>query len=311
MKAESRDRAPVGAGDEQEALSGKRLVEISDVLNKPQEAMLFDTEIFPLPVRPHWHYYMEIMCMIRGSIQVESDGETAILHAGDFYMVFPETVHAMYAVGREPALYEVLKFDVNKLHSGNTYAPKLGVILRSARNAQKAPMLLEEAKIRGMEIAETMRRIREELERKEYGYDILVQSSISSILVGVLRVWRREGYNLDSAMAADTEGVSIHNITAYIDDHAGEDLKVEQLAAKCSMSYSYFAKSFHSLYGRSCKEYIELIRICKAEDLLLFTDCDLSYISQETGFADSSHLIKTFRKLKGITPKQYKTRNKG
>jgi len=76
------------------------------------------------------------------------------------------------------------------------------------------------------------------------------------------------------------------------------------------MSYSYFAKSFHNLYGRSCKEYIEFIRISKAEELLLFTDCDLSYISQETGFADSSHLIKTFRRLKGMTPRQYKLHNR-
>ena len=36
-----------------------------------------------------------------------------------------------------------------------------------------------------------------------------------------------------------------------------------------------FAKNFKQYYGRSCKEYIEFIRICKAEDMLLFTDFDL------------------------------------
>ena len=296
--------------EKREAVGGKRLVETSDVLSKPQEALLFDTEIFPLPVRPHWHYYMELLCIRRGSVQVECEGETTVLEAGDFCMLFPEAVHAIYADGDGTALYEVLKFDVNRLHSGNTYAPKLGVILRCARNEQRAPMVLRAEVVRGLQLAETMRQAREELERKEYGYDILVQGYISAILVNVLRLWRRAGYNLDQAVSADAERVSIHNITAYIDDHAGEELKVERLAAQCSMSYSYFAKSFHSLYGRSCKEYIELIRICKAEELLLFTDCDLSYISQETGFADSSHLIKTFRKLKGMTPKQYKTKNR-
>ena len=74
----------------------------------------------------------------------------------------------------------------------------------------------------------------------------------------------------------------------------------------CNMSYSYFAKNFKQYYGRSCKEYIEFIRVSKAADLLLFTDFDLSYISQETGFSDSSHLIKIFRKWKGVTPKQFK-----
>lgn len=294
----------------QEKSSGKKLIEISDVLDKPQEALLFDSRKDLLPVRPHWHYYMEIICMREGSVQVESDGETAILEPGDFYMFFPEAVHALYAVEGKVAFYEVLKFDVSKIHTANSYTPRLGVILRSLRNEQKVPMLFKAAQIEHLRIGETMRWIREELDRKEYGYDMLVQSYITAIMVGVLRCWRAAGYNLETVMATKSDAVSIHNITAYIDDHAGEELKVEQLATKCNMSYSYFAKSFHSLYGRSCKEYIEMIRICKAEDLLLFTDCDLGFISQETGFADSSHLIKTFRKLKGITPKQYKNKNR-
>lgn len=290
--------------------SGKKLIEISDVLDKPQEALLYDSRVDSLPVRPHWHYYMEFICMREGCVQVESDGETVVLGPGDFCMFFPETVHALYRAEGKEALYEVLKFDVNKIHTANAYTPRLGVILRSLRSEQKVPMLFKAAEVEHLHIAETMRQIREELGRKEYGYDMLVQSYITAIMVGVLRCWRTAGYNLEPVMATKSDALSIHNITAYIDDHAGEELKVEQLAAKCSMSYSYFAKSFHSLYGRSCKEYIEMIRICKAEDLLLFTDCDLSFISQETGFADSSHLIKTFRKLKGITPKQYKNKNR-
>lgn len=47
------------------------------------------------------------------------------------------------------------------------------------------------------------------------------------------------------------------------------------------MSYSYFAKNFHQLYGQSCKQYIEFVKVCKVEDFLLFTDFDLNYISQE------------------------------
>ena len=63
---------------------------------------------------------------------------------------------------------------------------------------------------------------------------------------------------------------------------------------------------FHDLYGQSCKEYIEFIRISKVKDLLLFTDFDLSYISQKTGFSDCSHLIRTFKKKTGITPKHFR-----
>ena len=72
------------------------------------------------------------------------------------------------------------------------------------------------------------------------------------------------------------------------------------------MSYSYFAKKFHELYGQSYKDYIEFIKLSKVKALLLFTNFDLNYISQETVFSDCSHLIRTFRKKTGITPKQFR-----
>ena len=56
---------------------------------------------------------------------------------------------------------------------------------------------------------------------------------------------------------------------------------------------------------QSCKEYIEFVRINRVTDLLLFTNLDLTYISQETGFSDCSNLIRTFRKWKGCTPRQW------
>lgn len=289
----------------------KTLIEQSDVLNKPQEVGIVDSDINPhvVPFPPHWHYYMEIVYVIEGSIRVENDGESYPLYAGDFVMFRPEVVHAYYRNGNR-FRYIFVKFDISRIHSASSYVPKMDVILRSLGNEQHAPMLFRKEKIADLQIEGIFREIYEELNSQQYGYDLVAENMISTLLVRILRIWRKDGYNLDAAISEDTEGISIHNITAYIDAHAGEDLRVEQLANLCSMSYSYFAKSFHSLYGRSCKEYIEHIRISKAEELLLFTDCDLSYIAQETGFADSSHLIKTFRRLKGLTPKQYKMQNR-
>ena len=102
---------------------------------------------------------------------------------------------------------------------------------------------------------------------------------------------------------------AIEEILSYIDSNSEYDLRVSDIAEKCNMSYSYFAKSFKEIYGQSCKEYIETIRLNKAEKLLKFTDMDIAQISQETGFSDSSHLIKCFRNKYNITPKQFRMKN--
>ncbi len=282
------------------------LFEYSDTLNSPYEACLFDTTVLPFPVRPHWHYFMEMVYMREGTGLIDSDGKSYVLEEGDMILFHPECVHAIYTATNFPLKYEVLKFDVNKLYTENSYAPKLRVILGSANKDSSAPTFFKAEELKGIPVTEIFEECRKELEQKDYGYDIVVHNKICYLLVNLIRIWREKGFDTDVAVTTATDADSIHSITAYIDSHAGEAIRVEDLAEMCNMSYSYFAKNFKQYYGRSCKEYIEFIRICKAEDMLLFTDFDLNYISQETGFSDSSHLIKIFKKWKGITPKQFK-----
>lgn len=284
------------------------LFEYSDTLNSPYEAFLYDTLTMAFPIRPHWHYFMEIIYMKEGTGLIECEGKSYIVEAGDLILFHPEAVHAIYTATNLPLKYEVLKFDVNKLYTENSYVPKLRSILRNASKDKNATVFFREEDIRSLCVGTIFEECRRELERKDYGYDIIVHNRICSLLVNLIRMWREEGFDTDKAAEYAKETDSIQAITTYIDAHAGEQIKVEELADMCNMSYSYFAKNFKQYYGRSCKEYIEFIRISKAEDLLLFTDFDLSYISQETGFSDSSHLIKIFRKWKGVTPKQYKLR---
>ena len=180
------------------------------------------------------------------------------------------------------------------------------MILESINKSPEVELCFKEERIRDWRTREIFCRCREEIQKKQFGYDIVIHSLISSLIVQMVRVWCENGFNTDVAMTMNLETDSIRGITSYIDAHIGEQIRVEDLADMCNMSYSYFAKNFKQYNARSCKEYIEFIRINKVEDLLLFTDFDLSYISQETGFSDSSHLIKIFRKWKGVTPKQFK-----
>lgn len=289
----------------------QNLFEHNDTLNSPYEAFLYDTANMAFPIRPHWHYFMELIYVQEGTGQVECDRESYTVEAGDMVIFHPESVHAIYALSGAAFKFEVLKFNVDRLYTENSYAPKLRTILKHASMDEHANVFFQKKELEGFDAADIFKECRKELSERNYGYDIIVHNRICYLLVNLIRLWRQKGFDTDAALHFSPETDSIHTITAYIDAHAGEQIKVEELAEICNMSYSYFAKSFKQYYGRSCKEYIEFIRVCKAENLLLFTDFDLSYISQETGFSDSSHLIKTFRKWKGITPRQFRIQHAG
>ena len=98
--------------------------------------------------------------------------------------------------------------------------------------------------------------------------------------------------------------ISFDLISEYIDSHYFEELTVEKLAAMCNMSHSTFSMNFYRRYNMTCKEYITATRINAAENMLLFSSHDVSFIAREVGYPDCSYFIRCYKKIKGITPKQ-------
>lgn len=203
--------------------------------------------------------------------------------------------------------YYVLKFDLNFLRETGSSKRKFSKIFQFAYNYNPACIFFSANALHNLPIRTIMRDCIQEMNMRNYGYDTVVCSLISTMLTYFIRRWLHHGLDLDEIILAPAESQNtFDHITEYIEAHFNEPLRIQDLAEHCGMSYSYFAKLFRETYNQSCKEYIEFIRINKVIDLLLFTNLDLNYISQETGFADCSHLIRTFKKWKGTTPKQWK-----
>lgn len=246
--------------------------------------------------------------MLEGTTLVTCDRDEYYLHPGDMIALLPKKLHSISGSSKEHLRYYVLKFDLNRFHDNNGMIPQLKSAILQADSDEHAFIHFSRENLDCFPIESYLQTCTQEYAQKNYGYNLAMHASISCLLLTMVRVWRSHGYTppMKATQPADN---SIDTITEYIDAHSNQTLRVEELASHCNMSYSFFAKKFKQLYGRSCKEYIEYIRVTKAEDLLLFTDYDLTYISQETGFSDCSHMIKTFRKYKNITPKQYRLQN--
>lgn len=293
------------------------LFEYADKLNSPYECFIFDSTDTSLPVRPHWHYFVEILYMIEGSVLVNCDDQSYVLNENDMVLFLPQALHSIYATTNLSAKYYVLKFDLSQLApssstSGTAFSGiHFSSLFQLAKTSANANIFFSQDTFDTDYIRRLFEEGTKEIAQQEYGYRIIVQSDINSLLTYILRIWRTNGFDTDRAYALPHEDTTIHYITEYIDSHAHEALKVEDLAELCNMSYSYFAKNFRELYGQSCKKYIEFIRLSKAEDLLLFTNLDLNYISQETGFSDCSHFIKAFRSHHNMTPKQFRREHAG
>lgn len=93
---------------------------------------------------------------------------------------------------------------------------------------------------------------------------------------------------------------------AFIDDNLAGDLSVQTIAKNIHISKSVLYKRFRTNFDCTINEYINTRRIEKAIELLLKTNLSIEEISKETGFTSASYFSKTFKKMKGVSPLQYK-----
>ena len=69
---------------------------------------------------------------------------------------------------------------------------------------------------------------------------------------------------------------------------------------------SHLMESFRQHYHCTLGDYVRQLRIEYATHLLSASDLPASQIAHTAGFADQSHFCRTFKRLTGMTPTEFK-----
>lgn len=94
----------------------------------------------------------------------------------------------------------------------------------------------------------------------------------------------------------------INKICRFLQDHATENITLDQAAQLVHLSKSAFCKFFRRMMKTSFSDYVNDIRIARACFLLLESDKTVREIAMETGFDSLTYFNRTFRKKKNRTP---------
>lgn len=107
----------------------------------------------------------------------------------------------------------------------------------------------------------------------------------------------------------NTDSGKLAEVREYINSHLSDDISVTTLANMACMSKSHFIRKFKATYSLSPKQFILHRRIERAELMLLLKNSSVKSISLSSGFEDISLFTKTFKRITGMTPKEYRWSN--
>lgn len=100
----------------------------------------------------------------------------------------------------------------------------------------------------------------------------------------------------------------LRELQGWIADHLEEDLRVEALAERASMSTRNFARAFRRETGMTPAAYVELVRVEAARQRLERSAEAVEQIAARTGFGTPETMRRAFSRRVGVPPAEYRAR---
>lgn len=96
----------------------------------------------------------------------------------------------------------------------------------------------------------------------------------------------------------------------YISQNFQDTINIKKLLDIAHMSNTSFTVLFKKTYNMTFKKYLIKIRVGYACRLLYVYTKGISQISYESGFENLSNFNRSFKKIKGCTPSEFKDKMK-
>lgn len=273
------------------------------VENLPFSAFTFDEA----ESKWHWHDYIEVLYGLEGEYAVLVGSQRFRCRRGDFILINLSEPHATVKTENDSSIL-VIQFDPSVIAPPAAPVPfyeakYLSPLLVTGVQLQRCTHIAESD-----ETHRLLNNIYREYTSREIGYELSVKAGIMMLFVQMLRhELIRTDYN--SLKRRDDLG-KLMPAFMHIQEHYMEKIDQTQIAKMLYMSVPYFCRQFQRAVGMCFTDYVHLVRIHEAQKMILSTEKKISQISEECGFGNVTYFNRVFRKVTGLTPRQYRSENR-
>lgn len=250
----------------------------------------------------HHHAGYEIYFLNRGEREFVCAGKMFTVQAGDVFLVRPDVLH--YAYGEIPHEKYGVEFSEKYISHYLTPAAReevLGVFEQNHIVLNEE----EQAKFRQVYL-ETMKRFQmEERDNSLCFMGVL-------LMLGILKeaVSRQESEDGRAAQPWQEAPESLRTVIAYIRGHYMSIHSLMDIADSCYVNKYYLSRSFRKYVGMTVMEYVNMLRLEQACELLVKTGLSVGEIAESCGFINKSHFSTLFKRHMGTSPMEFKKARK-
>lgn len=240
------------------------------------------------------HFLFHYVISGTGTLIAENSKKESIsysIKSGQGFMIFPNQICTYIADAQQPWEYVWIEFDG----------------LRAKETVELSGLCVNSPvyKAKYKDVAQTM--------KDEMLYIINHKDDSPFHLIGHLYLFI-DSFVKSSAITQISKSNNLRDFyikeaLSFIEQNFQNDITVEEIAACCGLNRSYFGKIFHEVLGKSPQKFLISYRMTKATELLKLTSLSIAEVGSAVGYSNQLHFSRAFKKIYGISPRQWRNEN--
>ncbi|MCR5747756.1 MAG: AraC family transcriptional regulator [Lachnospiraceae bacterium] len=246
----------------------------------------------------HHHNAAEIILCVENLYTVSVENNTYNLNSGDILFIPPDMLHSIKGGAGVRFIYLI---DLEPLQSFMDYNIIEATIMRPLFLSEKSsPMIYHKIK-------NYLETINDTYFKAHSMWELNVFSNLMNMYaeIGKFNFSRMGNSKEDENSLIYYEKFA--NLLKYVDSHLDEELSLEWAAKRTGFSKYYFLRLFKEYTGMTYYDHLTHKRIQAAQRLLSGSE-SVTNIAVRTGFNNLTSFSRSFKKLTGLSPSQYRNR---
>ena len=277
-----------------------RLIEI----NRPGDDLYYtfdyDTRSFNVNMEfQHFHEFYEIFILLDEEADHIIEGKIYNTQRFDIVALRPRILHKTHYPKGDPKKRLIVRFYFNER------SPGLEIYLREILSIFNAPVpIYRFDENKRQVIFALINSIFTVSESKDPVRNLMVHNKFIELLYHIYTSQDNNAYEIESATNPIIN--KVYAITSFIHDNYNQQLSLDYIADKFFISSYYLSHQFKKITGFNLINYIQMTRIKKAQQLLLYTDLKITVIAEQCGFTSFSQFNRVFNKFCKCSPSQFR-----
>ena len=273
-----------------------------NTLYKPFEIEIKNLDHFP--ERKRKINFFELIYVVSGTGVQHVNGNQFSYKGGNLFLLTPEDAYSFDIF--LPTCFFFIRFNDYYIRNDKDTVQCMESILQ---NASHRPGCILKNKTDKPLVAFLMKSMMAEQEHQQIYFTRITEQIVNTIITIVAR---NIALKLPKKIKENT-GELVLEMLHFIQQHIFEPtlLSVERLSTQFKMAPNYLGRYFKKQTGDTLQGYIANYKVRLIEARLLHSNMRINEIAIELHFTDESHLNRTFKKIKGMSPtafrKQYLT----